>query len=160
MSMTKGQGSVVALTLVATLGGLLFGYDTAVISGAVKSIDANFIDPQGLEETARNSLSGFTIASALIGCVIGGAIAGWVGNHLGRKGGLMVAAVMFLVSADRVGLSRTGLGHDRRDGAGRPDAFHRLSHHLRHRRRHGLDAVAPLYRRNRPARSARQAGLL
>lgn len=109
MSMTKG-GSVVALTLVATLGGLLFGYDTAVISGAVKSIDANFIDPQGLEETARNSLSGFTIASALIGCVIGGAIAGWAGNHLGRKGGLIVAAVLFLVSAIGSAYPELGLG--------------------------------------------------
>ena len=110
MSMTKGPGSVVALTLVATLGGLLFGYDTAVISGAVKSIDANFIDPQGLEETLRNSLSGFTISSALIGCVIGGAIAGWVGNHLGRKGGLMVAAVLFLISAIGSAFPELGLG--------------------------------------------------
>jgi len=110
MSMTKGQGSVVALTLVATLGGLLFGYDTAVISGAVKSIDANFIDPQGLEETARNSLSGFTIASALIGCFIGGAIAGWVGNHLGRKGGLIMAAVLFLVSAVGSAYPELGFG--------------------------------------------------
>lgn len=109
MSMTKG-GAVVALTLVATLGGLLFGYDTAVISGAVKSIDANFIDPQGLEETARNSLSGFTIASALIGCVVGGAIAGWVGNHLGRKGGLIVAAVLFLISAIGSAYPEIGLG--------------------------------------------------
>jgi len=110
MSLSKGEGAVVALTLVATLGGLLFGYDTAVISGAVKSIDANFIDPQNLEETARNSLSGFTIASALIGCVVGGAIAGWVGNHLGRKGGLIMAALLFLVSAIGSAYPELGLG--------------------------------------------------
>ncbi|HVT34609.1 MAG TPA: MFS transporter, partial [Nevskiaceae bacterium] len=41
---------VTRLTLIASLGGLLFGYDTAVISGAVSSIDAYFIDPQHLEE--------------------------------------------------------------------------------------------------------------
>jgi len=110
MSVTKGQGSVVALTLVATLGGLLFGYDTAVISGAVKSIDANFIDPQNLEETARNTLSGFTISSALFGCVAGGAIAGWAGNHLGRRGGLILAALLFLVSAIGSAFPELGLG--------------------------------------------------
>jgi galactose mutarotase-like enzyme len=58
---------VVGLTFVATLGGLLFGYDTAVISGVVSSIDANFIDPLNLAETARSSLSGWTVSSALFG---------------------------------------------------------------------------------------------
>ncbi len=110
MSETKGHGSVVALTLVATLGGLLFGYDTAVISGAVRSIDANFIDPQNLEETARNSLSGFTIAGALFGGVVGGAIAGWTGDRLGRRGGLIIAALLFLVSAIGSAFPELGFG--------------------------------------------------
>jgi SP family xylose:H+ symportor-like MFS transporter len=110
MSEGKRGGSVVALTLVATLGGLLFGYDTAVISGAVRSIDANFIDPKNLSETARNGLSGFTIASALFGCVIGGSVAGWFGDRLGRRGGLMIAAVLFLVSAIGSALPELGLG--------------------------------------------------
>src|SRR5262245_55189876 len=57
---------VIGLTFVATLGGLLFGYDTAVISGAVNSIDAYFINPLGWSETARSSLSGWTISSALV----------------------------------------------------------------------------------------------
>jgi hypothetical protein len=48
---------------------LLFGYDPAVISGAMNSIDANFIDPLWLSETMRNSLSGLTVSSALFGCV-------------------------------------------------------------------------------------------
>ena len=69
---------VVGLTFVATLGGLLFGWDTAVISGAVSSIDAYFIDPLGLSETARTSLSGWTISSALVGCIIGATVAGWI----------------------------------------------------------------------------------
>src|SRR5882724_5919659 len=90
---------VIGLTFVATLGGLLFGYDTAVISGAVGSIDAYFIDPLGLSETARSSLSGWTISSALLGCIIGAMVAGWVSTALGRRGGLMVAGLMFLLGS-------------------------------------------------------------
>jgi len=90
---------MIGLTFVATLGGLLFGYDTAVISGAVGSIDAYFIDPLGLSETARGSLSGWTIGSALIGCIIGAALAGWISTRMGRKGGLIVAALLFLAGS-------------------------------------------------------------
>jgi hypothetical protein len=50
---------------------LLFGYDPAVISGAMSLIDAYFIDPLGLSETMRNSLSGLTGSSALFRCVSG-----------------------------------------------------------------------------------------
>ena len=98
------------LTFVATLGGLLFGYDTAVISGAVSSIDANFIDPQHLSETARNSLSGWTVSSALFGCIIGAIVAGWVSNAIGRKGGMLVAAALFLISAGGSAYPEFGLG--------------------------------------------------
>jgi MFS transporter, SP family, xylose:H+ symportor len=98
------------LTFVATLGGLLFGYDTAVISGAVSSIDANFIDPQHLSETARSSLSGWTVSSALLGCIIGALIAGWVSNAIGRKGGMLVAGALFLVSAAGSAYPEFGLG--------------------------------------------------
>jgi SP family xylose:H+ symportor-like MFS transporter len=90
---------VIGLTFVATLGGLLFGYDTAVISGAVSSIDAYFIDPLGLSETARSSLSGWTISSALLGCIIGAMIAGWISTALGRRGGLIIAGLMFLLGS-------------------------------------------------------------
>ncbi len=90
---------VIGLTFVATLGGLLFGYDTAVISGAVGSIDAYFIDPLGLSETARSSLSGWTISSALLGCIIGAMIAGWISTALGRRGGLIIAGLMFLLGS-------------------------------------------------------------
>ena len=87
------------LALIAALGGLLFGYDTAVISGAVGAIDHNFIDPLGLSETAAGSLSGWTISSALLGCVIGAAIAGPLSNSWGRRGGLVFAAILFLVGS-------------------------------------------------------------
>jgi SP family xylose:H+ symportor-like MFS transporter len=101
---------VVGLTFVATLGGLLFGWDTAVISGAVSSIDAYFIDPLGLSETARSSLSGWTISSALIGCIIGAAVAGWVSTSWGRKGGLILAALLFLLGSIGSAVPELGFG--------------------------------------------------
>jgi SP family xylose:H+ symportor-like MFS transporter len=90
---------VILATLVATLGGLLFGYDTAVISGAVGSLRVHFIDPQNLDVNAANTLLGFVVSSALIGCVIGGLLGGWVSAHIGRQRGLVIAAVLFVVSA-------------------------------------------------------------
>jgi SP family xylose:H+ symportor-like MFS transporter len=98
------------LTLIAALGGLLFGYDTAVISGAVGAIDANFITPRGLSETAAGSLSGWTISCALLGCVIGASIAGPLSQRIGRRGGLLVAAVLFLVSAIGSAYPEIGFG--------------------------------------------------
>lgn len=159
-----GSKFVIGLTLVAALGGMLFGYDTAVISGAVGAIQSFFIDalniengearrvvieyritvfaviyvvliavggilvkllgrgkgilstailaiiatliissnfkgdPQ-LDESTANSLKGFVISSALIGCIIGGSIGGLISRQLGRKKGLVLAAFLFILSA-------------------------------------------------------------
>jgi SP family xylose:H+ symportor-like MFS transporter len=109
-----------SLTLTAAVGGLLFGYDTAVISGAVSSIDANFIDPLCLSETMRNSLSGLTISSALFGCVIGGAIAGPISSTPGRRVGLIFSAILFLISSLGAAVPEIGLG---RIGSMGPDAL-------------------------------------
>jgi SP family xylose:H+ symportor-like MFS transporter len=87
------------ITLVATLGGLLFGYDTAVISGTVGSLRAFFVDPLGLPLDQANALEGFIVSSALIGCVIGASIAGYISQKYGRKPSLMLAATLFLLSA-------------------------------------------------------------
>jgi len=86
---------IILLTLVATLGGLLFGYDTAVISGAEKSIQTFLINGLNLSSFAH----GATVSSALIGCIIGGAISGILASKLGRKKSLIVAAVLFFISA-------------------------------------------------------------
>lgn len=91
----KSSFYIVAITMVATLGGLLFGYDTAVISGAEKSIQAYLIDGLGLSSLVH----GATISSALIGCIIGGAISGLLASRLGRKRSLMLAAFLFFISA-------------------------------------------------------------
>ncbi len=97
--MKQNKFFIIAITIVATLGGLLFGYDTAVISGTVGSLDAFFIQPMGLSETAANSQLGFIVSSALIGCIIGGMSGGIVSLKLGRKNGLILAAILFFISA-------------------------------------------------------------
>src|SRR5690606_13873406 len=84
-----------SVTFVATLGGLLFGYDTAVISGAEKSIQGYLIESQGLSTL----IHGLTISSALIGCIIGGLLSGIIASGIGRKKALMIAAFLFFLSA-------------------------------------------------------------
>ncbi len=87
------------ITLVATLGGLLFGYDTAVISGTVGSLKSFFVDPAGLTELEANSLLGFAVSSALIGCIIGGFLGGFLSAKFGRKKTLLIASILFTISA-------------------------------------------------------------
>ncbi len=97
--MKQNKFYIVAITIVATLGGLLFGYDTAVISGTVGSLETFFINPLALSETAANSQLGFIVSSALIGCIIGGISGGLISLKLGRKNGLILAAILFFISA-------------------------------------------------------------
>ena len=90
---------VYRLTLVATLGGFLFGYDTAVVSGAINAIRDFLVIPfAGNTQSSVSSITGFTVSSALIGCILGGAAAGFISLRAGRKGGMMLAAILFLLS--------------------------------------------------------------
>lgn len=86
-----------SIVAVAVLGGLLFGYDTAVISGAEKGLQAFFLGAKDFIYT--DTIHGITSSSALIGCIIGSALSGYFASRLGRKPSLVFAGVLFLVSA-------------------------------------------------------------
>ena len=79
------------LTITASLGGLLFGYDTAVISGTISMVKTQF----GLNAV----LEGWYVSSALLGCVVGVSFAGWLSDRYGRKKVLLLAATLFTLSA-------------------------------------------------------------
>lgn len=87
------------LASVAALGGLLFGYDTAVIAGAIGFLQNHFqLDPQ--------LWKGWAAASALLGCAVGAALAGTLSDRVGRKKVLILSAILFLVSAIGTALPR------------------------------------------------------
>lgn len=101
LSNEEDSGSLLYLcliTLVAALGGLLFGYDTAVISGAIGFLETRY----QLDPTAK----GWAASSALVGCVLGVLVAGLLSDWLGRKKVLIIAAVLFLISALGTALPR------------------------------------------------------
>ncbi|HET9742681.1 MAG TPA: sugar porter family MFS transporter [Terriglobales bacterium] len=85
------NGTLLKSTIVAALGGLLFGFDTAVISGTTHGLT--------LQYQLTPKLLGFTVASALIGTLIAAALAGIPGDRYGRRDSLRVMAVLYLVSA-------------------------------------------------------------
>ena len=86
-----------SIVAVAVLGGLLFGYDTAVISGAEKGLQAFFLGAKDFIYT--DTIHGITSSSALLGCILGSAISGFIASRFGRKPSLIFAGILFLVSA-------------------------------------------------------------
>jgi SP family xylose:H+ symportor-like MFS transporter len=92
-------GFVVRVSLVAALGGLLFGYDTGVINGAIGPLKEHFV----LGATQE----GWATGCALIGCALGAALAGQLSDGLGRKKVLILSAVMFFISAVGTALPKT-----------------------------------------------------
>lgn len=86
-----------SIVLVAVLGGLLFGYDTAVISGAEKGLQAFFLGADDFVYT--DVIHGITSSSALLGCILGSAVSGLMASRLGRKPTLIFAGILFLLSA-------------------------------------------------------------
>jgi sugar porter (SP) family MFS transporter len=89
--------SALRIASVAALGGLLFGYDSAVINGAVKSIQDHF--------QINDASLGFAVASALLGAAAGAMTAGRIADRIGRLAVMKIAAVLFLISAIGTGLA-------------------------------------------------------
>lgn len=83
---------------VAVIGGLLFGYDTAVISGGEQALQKYFGAGLGVDFYS-DFVHGWVVSSALVGCIIGGVISGFMAQHLGRRNSLIVASVLFFLSA-------------------------------------------------------------
>lgn len=93
----KSKTYLFSIVMVAVLGGLLFGYDTAVISGAEKGLQAFFMGADDFVYT--DTWHGITSSSALLGCIIGSAISGCLASRYGRKQSLFLAGIMFFLSA-------------------------------------------------------------
>ncbi len=92
-------GTVVLLASVAALGGFLFGYDSAVINGAVAAIGTQF--------NASSGALGLTVSSALLGAAAGALGAGKVADKYGRLFAMRLAAVLFVISALGSGIANS-----------------------------------------------------
>jgi len=100
--LNENKGSITYLVLVcmvAALGGLLFGYDTGVINGAIGPLKAHFALDAKWE--------GWATGCALLGCAIGAALAGVLSDWLGRKKVLILSAILFFISAVGTALPRS-----------------------------------------------------
>ncbi|HUU38034.1 MAG TPA: sugar porter family MFS transporter, partial [Candidatus Desulfaltia sp.] len=89
--MKSRQSYVIFVTVIAAIGGLLFGFDTAIVAGATRYLKDQF---------ALTSLQeGWAVSVVLIGCMFGAGFAGTISDRLGRKRFMLVSAVLFFVSA-------------------------------------------------------------
>jgi MFS transporter, SP family, xylose:H+ symportor len=93
------QGYILAISFISALGGYLFGFDFAVIAGALPFLKEQFAFNEYWE--------GFATASLALGCVIGCLVAGTLSDKYGRKPGLMLAAALFLISSLAMAFSST-----------------------------------------------------
>jgi sugar porter (SP) family MFS transporter len=97
--MKKTAWYVLSVTLVAAIGGLIFGFDTAIVAGATRYMKEQF-SLDSLQE-------GWAVSVVLIGCMFGAGLAGPISDRIGRRRLMLVSAVLFLVSAVGCALPRT-----------------------------------------------------
>jgi SP family sugar:H+ symporter-like MFS transporter len=90
---------VILITAVATIGGFLFGFDSGVINGTVDGLRAAF--------NSESIGTGFNVASMLLGCAVGAALAGTLSDKFGRRTMMLVAAVCFIISAFGSGIAHS-----------------------------------------------------
>ena len=99
MENRTNTGYVVFLSIVAAIGGILFGYDTAVISGTISSVEAQF---------SLNAMQvGWFVGCALVGSILGVAVAGILSDRFGRKFTMLVAAILFTASGIGCAISQS-----------------------------------------------------
>jgi SP family arabinose:H+ symporter-like MFS transporter len=97
--MKKTSFYVIAITVVAAIGGLIFGFDTAIVAGATRYMKEQF---------SLNSLQeGWAVSVVLIGCMFGAGLAGPVSDRIGRRRFMLISAVLFFVSAIGCAIPRT-----------------------------------------------------
>ncbi|RLM09819.1 hypothetical protein BIY27_15060 [Gibbsiella quercinecans] len=102
MSSTKHQhktGYILSICGIAALGGILFGYDTAVISGAIGSLTSYF--------SLTPSETGWAVSSVILGCVVGAFTASILTKRYGRKKALIISALLFTLSAVGTSIAAT-----------------------------------------------------
>ena len=96
--MRKTTIYVISVTVVAAIGGLIFGFDTAVVAGATRFMKEQF---------SLNSLQeGWAVSVVLIGCMFGAGLAGLASDRIGRKRFMLISAALFLASAVGCALPR------------------------------------------------------
>ncbi|MBB2148541.1 sugar porter family MFS transporter [Pedobacter sp. LMG 31462] len=96
--MTNHKTFLLLITMIAALGGFLFGFDMAVVSG--------IIEPLKLQFNLTSAQEGWFVSSALLGCIGGVAFSGYLSDQIGRKKVLFIAALLFFISA--VGFASSG----------------------------------------------------
>ena len=133
------SGAAIMVASAAAVGGFLFGYDTSVINGTVDALEQTF--------NLNSVVLGFVVSSALLGCAVGAWFAGPLADRLGRVRVMLIAAGLFIVSADRFGSCVLRMG---------PDL---LARHRRSGRRRGQCHRSRLHRRDLARRAARPARL-
>lgn len=100
-SSERNMTSIVIISIIATLGGFLFGFDSGVINGTVDGLKLAF--------NSESAGTGFNVASILLGCAVGAFFAGSWADTYGRRGILIVAAALFILSAWGAGISSSSL---------------------------------------------------
>ncbi len=97
----RNMSSIVLISIIATLGGFLFGFDSGVINGTVDGLKLAF--------QSESAGAGFNVASILLGCAVGAFFAGTLADTYGRRSILIVSSVLFILSAWGAGISNTSL---------------------------------------------------